>query len=343
MEASESSLDRQPSRSRSIWKSVPGYAIALACLVWVFHGVHVKELAESVQSINWWWVVGAVILDTASYVCQGMRWSLLLHPIGRISTVEATEAVYAGLYVNELLPMRLGEILRIYLASRKTEARFSAVLPSVLVERLFDGVWLALAFGITVFAIPLPKYLVDSEEILGFMALGATALFIYSVLSRKKPEQASPGGIKRHWNPVQWISGFLGKMAGGISDIGRSRFFYASFGISLFLLLGQVFSYWFVMRAYGLELSFWHGAAVFLIVHIGTLIPSAPSNVGTYQFFTVVGLTIFGIEKTLATSFSLVVFLILTIPLWIIGLLVFMRLGLNLKRIRKEISSLTSS
>jgi uncharacterized protein (TIRG00374 family) len=342
MQTSESSTETQPSQSPSIWKSIPGYAIALACLLWVFHDVQVKELVESMKSMHWWWVVGAVILDTASYVCQGMRWSLLLHPIGRVSTVEATQAVYAGLYVNELLPMRVGEILRIYLASRKAQAQFSAVVPSVLVERFFDSVWLALAFGITVFAIPLPKYLIKSEEVLGFTALGATALFIYLVLAKRKPGPAAPDGVKRHWNPIRWISGFLEKMAGGIRDIGRSRFFYSSFGISLLLLLGQMLAFWFVMRAYGLQLSFWHGAAVFLIVHIGTLLPSAPSNVGTYQFFTVVGLTLFGISKPLASSFSVIVFLILTIPLWVIGLLVFMRLGLSLKKFRKEISSLTS-
>jgi len=58
------------------------------------------------------------------------------------------------------------------------------------------------------------------------------------------------------------------------------------------------------MRAYGLGLSFWVGAAVFLILHFGTALPNAPSNVGTYQFFTVLGLTLFGIDKTTATGFS---------------------------------------
>ena len=61
---------------------------------------------------------GSCPFDILSYVCQGMRWSLLLHPIGRISTFQATEAIYAGLFVNEILPMRLGEVLRIYLVSR---------------------------------------------------------------------------------------------------------------------------------------------------------------------------------------------------------------------------------
>jgi glycosyltransferase 2 family protein len=343
MKASESKNEREPSRSSSILKTIPGYAIALLCLIWVFHDIRINDLIGSIATINWWWVAAAVLLDILSYVCQGMRWRLLLHPICRISTSQSTQAIYAGLFVNEILPMRLGEILRIYLISRWTAVRFAAIIPSILVERFFDAIWLALAFGITVFAVPLPKYLVDSEEILGFAALAATVLFIYLVFHKKGSGAAKPLNAKRYGRPVRWLSGLLDKMAGGIRDIGRSRFFYSSFGISIFLLLGQILSYWFVMLAFGLELSFWHGVAVFLIVHIGTVIPSAPSNVGTYQFFTVVGLTLFGLDKTLATSFSVVVFLILTIPLWLIGLLVFGRLGLSLKKLQSEISSLAGN
>lgn len=340
---SEPPAGRGTSGFSGVWKTAPGYVIAALCLIWVFHDVRTGELVSSITAINWWWVAGAVFFDILSYVSQGMRWSLLLHPIGRASTLRATQAIYAGLFVNEILPMRLGEVLRIYLMSRWIPVRFAAVVPSILVERFFDAIWLALTFGITVFIVPLPKYLIDAEEILGFTALAAAIFFIYLVFHRKGDVAGRPERERRYWRPLGWISSRLDRMKGGVRDIGRSRFFYSSFGISLLLLLGQILSYWFVMLAYGFELSFWHGAAVLLIVHIGTLIPGAPSNVGTYQFFTVVGLTLFGINKTLATSFSIVVFLILTIPLWIIGLLVFTRLGLSLKGIRTEISALTRS
>jgi uncharacterized protein (TIRG00374 family) len=343
MEVLESKTDKKPSRSSNIWKVMPGYAIAVLCLLWVFHDVQLKELIGSIATINWWWVAGAVVLDVLSYICQGIRWSLLLHPIGRISTLHATQAIYSGLFVNEILPMRLGEILRIYLVSCWAAARFAAIIPSILIERFFDTIWLALAFGITVLAVPLPKYLVDSEEILGFTALAATILFIYLVFHTKGDGTARSCNARHSIRPLRWISSRLDKMAAGIREIGQSRFFYSSFGISLLFLLGQILSYWFVMQAYGLKLSFWHGAAVFLIVHIGTVIPGAPSNVGTYQFFTVVGLTLFGVNKTLATSFSVIVFIILTIPLLVIGLSVFARLGLSLKKLRTEIASLAAN
>jgi hypothetical protein len=56
--------------------------------------------------------------------------------------------------------------------------------------------------------------------------------------------------------------------------------------------------------------------------------------VGTYQFFTVLGLTQFAVDKTTATGFSVVVFLILTVPLWVIGILAFGRAGLSLHQVR---------
>jgi glycosyltransferase 2 family protein len=343
MDAPENSsklqVDGEAARYPGVWKALPGYTLALLCLLWVFHDVRMEALLNSFGAIRWGWVAGAVLLDIASYVCQGMRWHLLLHPIGRLSTVRATQAIYAGLFVNEVLPMRLGEVLRIYLVSRWIDARFGAVVPSLLVERFFDAVWLALAFGITVFAVPLPRYLVNAEEILGFTAFAAAILFVYLVFRKKVNHERRPTGALI-FHPLQRLQHFWGRMSDGVQEIGRSRYLYASFGISLLLLLGQVLSYWFVMLAYGLQLSIWHGAAVFLIVHIGTMIPGAPSNVGTYQFFTVVGLTLFGVEKSLATSFSVVVFLILTIPLWLIGLLVFGRLGLSLKKIQAEIATM---
>jgi glycosyltransferase 2 family protein len=343
METPDSNATGNTLRSSNAWKAIPGYAIAALCLVWVFHDIRLKELIGSLRTINWWWVAGAVAFDTLSYACQGVRWRLLLYPIGRVSTLQATQAIYAGLFVNEILPMRIGEVLRTYLASRWASVRFAAVIPSILVERFFDAIWLAVAFGITVLIVPLPKYLVDAEEILGIGALAATILFIYLVFRKWKAEAGHKNSRMRSWRAFRWIADLLDKMAGGIRVIGRSRFLYSSFMVSLFLLIGQVLAFWLVMLAYGLNLSFWHSAAIFLIVHIGTAIPSAPSNVGTYQFFTVVGLTLFGIDKTLATSFSVVVFIILTIPLWAIGMLAFGRLGLSLKKVQTEIAAMAKS
>ncbi len=75
---------------------------------------------------------------------------------------------------------------------------------------------------------------------------------------------------------------------------------------------------------------------VLLIVHLGTSIPNAPGNVGTYQFFCVVALSFFGIDKARAAGFSIAAFVILTAPFWAIGSLALARSGLSLRGARAE-------
>jgi hypothetical protein len=131
------------------------------------------------------------------------------------------------------------------------------------------------------------------------------------------------------------------QVAEALRSMGGARSIYGAAGLSGLLLAAQILSFWLVMTAYGLRLSLWHGAAVFLIVHLGTMVPGAPSNIGTYQFFTVLGLMLFDVDKTVASGFSVVVFLILTIPLWAIGLVAFGRAGLTLQAVREEAAKTT--
>ena len=69
-----------------------------------------------------------------------------------------------------------------------------------------------------------------------------------------------------------------------------------------------------------------------IIVHLGTAIPNAPANVGTYQFFCVLGLSLFGVEKPLATALSVLIFVVLTIPLWLLGWLALHKSDFRLAR-----------
>jgi hypothetical protein len=61
--------------------------------------------------------------------------------------------------------------------------------------------------------------------------------------------------------------------------------------------------------------------------------------VGTFQFFTVVGLLLFGVHKTEATGFSLVAFLVITLPLLGLGFLALSRSGTTLWSIREQMFS----
>jgi len=315
--------------------------VALACLIWVFHDINLNDFYRTFSGVHWIWVIVAVAIDVLSYVVQGVRWRLLLRGKGELSLLRVTQAIYAGLFTNEILPLRTGELVRVYLVSRWLSRGFLSIFPSIAVERLFDIVWLSVLIGLSAFVVPLPRQLMDLEKILGAMVLAGTGLFLYLVFREEKKLESDNFYLLKYpslWKPIRLIKDFVDRFALEIKEIGLGSRFYLSFGISVFIVLFEAFAFWLVMYAFNIGLPFPEGVVVFLIVHLGTAVPNAPGNVGTYQFFTVVGLSIFGVEKSVAAGFSVAVFVIFTAALLGLGLAAFLNTGIPFTHIGSEIN-----
>jgi glycosyltransferase 2 family protein len=322
------------------WRYAVGWMIAAAGLIWVLRDIHPSRLAGQLTGIDWRWVALAMVCDVLSYVVQAVRWQLLLEPVGKIGLLQATQSIFAGLFTNEVLPMRPGEFVRSYLASRWMRASFIAILPSIIVERLFDGMWIAIGIGLAAFFAPLPEDLIEAGETFGAVIALIVALFAYLVLRRPRPGDRSTNRGLPGWKPLRAVVSLLTRLGEGLRATGRTKEFYLAFVLSLFFLALQMVAFWLIMLGYGLRLSLWVGVAVFVIVNLGTALPNTPANIGSYQFFTVLGLTLFGVEKTSATGFSLVVFTLLTLPPLLIGFLALSRSGMSLAAIRDELRRL---
>ena len=317
-----------------------GYLLAAAFLIWVFHDIHFERLLQHISEINWWLVALGILCDVLSYVCTGLRWHLLLRPVGRIPVWRTTQAIYAGLFLNEILPLRIGELTRGFLVSVWLPTEFVRVIPSMALERLTEGIWLALGVGITAILVPLPQSFVRSADILGIIVLAVTALFIFSIIRKNKGFGKKAALKESRHRLLRSLGSILERLGSGFKDIGLSPALSAAFFCTLGMLTLQAFSFWIILCAYGIRLSFWVGAAVFLIVLFGTALPNAPANVGSYQFFCVLGLKIFGVEKTLAAGFSVVVFILLTLPLLLIGFFAFGQSGMTYSSIKDRIRNL---
>jgi uncharacterized protein (TIRG00374 family) len=321
------------------WRYAVSWSLAAAGFIWVLHDVHPSRLARQLAGIDWRWVALAMVCDMLAYLVQAVRWQLLLGPVGKISLLQAIQAIYAGLFTNEVLPMRPGEFVRSYIASRWMGASFVAILPSIILERLFDGVWIAAGIGLAAIFAPLPEDLIEAGETFGAVIALIVALFIYLVLRR--PRQRRGGrpadrGLPK-WKPLRAIAGLFTRLSEGLREASRTREFYLAFALSLPFLALQAVTLWLIMLGYGLRLSVWVGAAVYVIVGLGTALPNTPANVGSYQFFAVLGLTLFGVDKTSATGFSLVAFTLLSLPMLAIGFLALSRSGLSLAAVREEL------
>ncbi len=322
--------------SHRIFRKILVYVIAAGCLAWVMHGVCFDELLRHMRGVRLWWILPALILDVLSTVFHGLRWQLLLRPSGRVTLFRTAQAIYAGLFTSQILPMRAGEFVRGYLVSRWMSLPFAAILPSMITERVFDGSVLVLGLGLAAFFVSLPQEMASAGVIVGTVMLLAIGMLVVLAFIKKEPSTERSQDVARRWRPVRRIISFLSGFARGLRAVWISPHFLPALAVSLLFLSLQVLSFWLVMKAYGFHVSLWVPAVVLIVVRLGTAVPNAPANIGPYQFFCVIGLTLFGIEKTMATGFAIFLSIVLVIPLLTLGLVAFVRSGLTRSEVRRR-------
>ena len=94
------------------------YAISIFCLYWVYRDFDWEAELPRLQHIHWMWILLAVTSDILVYVSQAWRWNLLLSPVRDVPLGRSVQAIYIGLFANELLPLRSGEAIRCYLQGK---------------------------------------------------------------------------------------------------------------------------------------------------------------------------------------------------------------------------------
>ncbi len=303
-----------------------GYALSAGCLIWVLHGYPLNELIPSIRSLDWRWVLVGVVTDLSVYVAHAYRWNTLLGPVARLRLWRTVQAIYMGLFANEILPLRTGELIRCYLLGHWSDLRLSLVFASAAVERLFDGFWMLTAFLITAgFVHGIPTDLIILVQILGVLLL-AGALALIWILMHKQEAHAV-------FSESRWAATFR-HIVEGLHLMGNFRTLSLTWLLSLLYLALQIVSVFALMKAYGLDLSIWVAGGVLAIVRFATVVPNAPGNVGLFQAACVLALGLFDVEKNDAKTFSFIMFFALTLPLLIGGAIATARSGLNLAELK---------
>jgi len=312
--------------------------VSVACLAWALHGVSWTELWQEIRALDWRWVAAGVVAEVLTYVIQGWRWSLLLRPIAPVSTPVASRAIFVGLFVNEVLPLRAGELIRCFLLARWTEIPISVTLASALIERIFDG--LTLMAGVFFAFRYLRQFPLSHGQarVLAIIADSSIFLAVLIVIC------AALIAVAMYWRE-QTLDRFLDARVFGwahvfIEDlhrIGHSRFLYLSALVSIPYTLIQIVPIFAVMQAYGLDEASWKGAAALMVLlRLGSTAPQAPGNLGLFQVLSTLGLTLFGVQAAMARRFTLILWGVVTLPLVLVGFIDVVLTGAKIGEMHRE-------
>ena len=327
------------------WQFWLGMAIS-AVLLWdALRGFHLADAWEIVRSADYWWLIPGIAIYFLAVIARAWRWHYLLRPIKAISTKSIFPIVAIGYMGNNIYPVRAGELLRAYVLRRREKVPISASLATIIVERALDGV-VMLAF---VF-INLPELATLTSDsgfagsihalaIIGTVIFfGAVLIFILMAVFPKRAMQVVKRVVERllpeRFRPqaLELSERFLEGFASLRSPLDVLMVLITS--IVIWLL--ETGKYWFVMHAFSFQVSFFALMLMNGIVNLATTIPSAPGYVGTFDRPGIAVLEAYGVKKSLATSYTLVLHAALWLPITLLGAYYMTREGLSWERVRSE-------
>jgi uncharacterized protein (TIRG00374 family) len=230
---------------------------------------------------------------------RSLRWRYLLAPLGvRIPNGPLLAISSVGFMAILALPARLGELVRPGLM-RKRGISASAALGTVAVERIVDGLLVSLFVFIAFFSIRGPQ----SPGWMMWTAYGALALFtmalIFLIGALKQPERSVKFWLKLSLLPrispriAGKIEGKLLEMVRGFEVMRDPRNLIAFALWSLVYWTCNGLGVYVLARAFNIDLSVIGGFATMGLVAVGIMLPNSPGLMGQFQWFTLVGLSLY--------------------------------------------------
>jgi glycosyltransferase 2 family protein len=245
------------------------------------------------------------------------------------------QAIYIGLFANGVLPLRSGKWLRAYLVSQWGGVKISQILPTILFEWYFEWTVLVSTVVVTSAFFPFPSQLQSASRIISFVLFGGLLTAVLFGYQKKSWWQGKVRTSEsRFWRPMQKAQGFLGTFFNSLAVVARSRHCLFSLLVTLIMPFCQTAALWSLLNAYHISIPFLGALVIFFIINLGTALPNAPGNVGSYQASVTFGLLLFGVDKAAAAEFSMVAFIILSLPYLLIGFIALLAAGINLRDLR---------
>ncbi|MBQ6269920.1 MAG: flippase-like domain-containing protein [Bacteroidetes bacterium] len=132
---------------KEIIKYIVIIAILIGSLYLVLDDVNLKEFINILSQVRWEWCLLSVPVAILSHWVRAIRWKIFLKPIlDAKSNMNLFSAVMVGYFVNNVIP-RGGEFVRPFVYARRENVSKSAVLATIVTERIIDVIFLMLMFA----------------------------------------------------------------------------------------------------------------------------------------------------------------------------------------------------
>jgi hypothetical protein len=291
-------------------------------------------------------LLAALLATYTSYLLRAYRWKFFLDPIKKARLWVLFEGQILG-FSSIYLIGRLGEFVRPAYIARKENVPFTSMVAVLILERIYDTVFLVLLFGAALFLAPLDPTASRASAILVHLNEAGLAMFVATVAMvaalvafRLRAERATPWlvdlfgflprGARLHFEH------FLRSFAEGLKVIQSWKDLLASIVSTVILWVFNASVFWLVFQGLGGDLArlTWLATTLVLFFAVIGLAVQFPGIGGGYQVGAILALTeLYNVGVEAATGAAILVWIMISVPCLVLGGVLLLHEGLTFRKL----------
>jgi uncharacterized protein (TIRG00374 family) len=315
-------------RSRR-FQAAASLVLAAGLLAFFLSRVPLAAIGRRIAAASPSWLAASIAISISVFVLRAIRWLWILRPVAPVPFFPAFRATAIGFAANTVLPARAGEILRPAILAREQSLPFSALLASIVFERVLDALAQLFFLGLAFLSAP-PGGAMGSFSsgrlrwVAAAVAAAALGVALFAVVWRGATERAIEVFLRmlpdRARAPLRRL---MHTFLDGFASLKTPRLLLLVAAGSLgmwFVINVQIYC---VMRAFGLELPLTAAYVVTTAAVLGLAVPT-PGGVGGYHAAVQFALTdVFHVPVATATGVALLAHAVSFVPISTIGFALF--------------------
>ena len=294
------------------WKFFLGILLSMYLVWFLSKEFDYQNFKRILMSINLIYIFFAVLILLLSVYFRSIRWKLLFNPADNVDTRILFDMQLIGYFGNNILPLRLGEIIKAYLLGNKLNISKSRVFGTIVLERFLDiaGVLFLLFYSLFFSSNQFQSFFISYSKIDLIIALSLFIIIIVSLSYLIKNFKI------RNLND-NFILNSINDLILGFSSLNRKN----SIFISIYTILiwsCYVLIVYLTQLSINFNLSILDSIFILLISTIWLAIPSAPASIGTFEMGVAIALGILNISANVV-EFSIILHSVTFFPYTLIG------------------------
>ncbi|MCL2485312.1 MAG: flippase-like domain-containing protein [Endomicrobia bacterium] len=281
---------------KHILKILLGFLFSAVLIYLTLRQIDFKNSFDLIKNANYWLFIPGILIYAFTYVLRSIRYYFLILPIKKTKVLENFPYTMLGYFMNNIIPLRLGELIRAKVTGERLHISRSSVLGTIVIERLMDIIMFVLFFFIIMFAFPFPEFIKKSFYICAVVfGSGLLTLFLISRHENKALKLIS--SLPMPLKIKNLVTELFNKFTGGLAVLTKPAIFSVIFLVSVVIWVTE--SLFLVIIAYscGINISILGGIFVVIIIGIGAILPTAPGYIGAFEFMGVTAMSALAIGK----------------------------------------------